>query len=114
MAYKLKDPKKKKCKGVPVKEFSKKEWKQLENLCQIQCTGEEIAAIMGVDYDTLNRIIATEYENYSGFSEYFKEKSAGGKASLRRRQWLKAQEGNVVMQIWLGKQYLGQSEPKSD
>lgn len=30
--------------------------------------------------------------------------------SLRRLQFKKAKEGNVGMLIWLGKQYLGQSE----
>jgi hypothetical protein len=33
-----------------------------------------------------------------------------GKSSLRRLQWKSALGGNVVMQIWLGKQYLGQRD----
>jgi hypothetical protein len=33
-----------------------------------------------------------------------------GRMSLRRLQWKKAQEGNTTMLIWLGKQYLGQSD----
>mgnify|MGYP003144011811 CR=1 FL=1 len=32
------------------------------------------------------------------------------KAKLRRMQWEVAMNGNVQMQIWLGKQHLGQSE----
>jgi len=33
-----------------------------------------------------------------------------GRMSLRRYQWNSAEKGNVTMQIWLGKQYLGQSD----
>ena len=33
-----------------------------------------------------------------------------GKASLRRMQYGAANKGNVTMQIWLGKQYLGQND----
>ena len=32
------------------------------------------------------------------------------KMRLRQLQWKSATKGNVVMQIWLGKQILGQSE----
>ena len=33
-----------------------------------------------------------------------------GKIELRKKQWEIAMDGNVKMLIWLGKQYLGQSE----
>lgn len=33
-----------------------------------------------------------------------------GKASLRRMQFKSAEDGNVTMQIWLGKQMLGQRD----
>ena len=36
--------------------------------------------------------------------------SVTGKISLRRWQFKSAEAGNVTMQIWLGKQYLGQRE----
>lgn len=39
----------------------------------------------------------------------FKKKSAGGKMSLRRYQFELAKK-NASMAIWLGKQYLGQSD----
>lgn len=83
-------------------------WSQVEECCKIQCTGEEIAAILGISYDTLERAIKREYDN--DFAEYFEQKSANGKMSLRRRQYETAKEGNVTMQIWLGKQWLGQKE----
>lgn len=43
------------------------------------------------------------------FSTVFKEKRAGGKASLRRTQWRLA-ETNPSMAIFLGKNLLGQSD----
>jgi hypothetical protein len=83
------------------------DWDKLEKLVHIQCTGEECAAILDVDYDTLDANIKRKYG--FGFSEYFKKKGAGGKASLRRRQFAMS-ENNVTMAIWLGKQYLGQTD----
>ena len=32
------------------------------------------------------------------------------KARLKELQWMVAEQGNVQMLIWLGKQYLGQSD----
>jgi hypothetical protein len=79
----------------------------VDNLCKIQCTGEEIASVLDIDYDTLNAAI--KRDKGIGFSDYFKRKRGSGKASLRRRQWKAAiEEGNTTMLIWLGKQYLGQ------
>ena len=95
--------------GAPArKKFDDNQWKQVEALCKIQCTGEEIASIMGVSYDTLNGIMLRDLK--MSFTEYFGEKSSAGRASLRRRQWLTADGGNATMQIWLGKQWLGQTD----
>jgi hypothetical protein len=44
------------------------------------------------------------------FSDIYKSLSEGGKSSLRRWQFKKAQDGSVPMLIWLGKQYLGQRD----
>jgi hypothetical protein len=35
-----------------------------------------------------------------------------GKASLRRMQFKAAEDGNVTMLIWLGKQFLGQKDQR--
>lgn len=43
------------------------------------------------------------------FSDVYKRLSVKGKISLRRYQFQQA-EKNVTMAIWLGKQYLGQTE----
>ena len=77
-------------------------------MCAIHCTGEECAAILGISYDTLNR--ALKRDGNKGFADYFKQKGASGKMSLRRKQYDHAMGGNSTMLIWLGKQWLGQSD----
>lgn len=81
---------------------------QFEQMCGIQCTEEEIASLFSVSVDTLQRWCENTYGR--GFAEVFREKRQRGKASLRRRQWLKADEGDTTMLIFLGKQYLGQAD----
>lgn len=90
-------------------EFNQDDWQKIKGLCQILCTGEEIADILEVSYDTLQRRV-TETHGIS-FADFYKKMSANGKASLRRKQYKKAvEDGNTTMLIWLGKQYLGQKD----
>ena len=84
------------------------DYKTLDSLCSILCTGEEIAAILAVDYEALNR--ALKRDKHGGFKEYYKKKSSTGKASLRRTQFKLAIDGNPTMLVWLGKQHLDQSD----
>jgi hypothetical protein len=44
------------------------------------------------------------------FSEIITKARASRKVKLREMQWKSAEKGNVTMQIWLGKQELGQSD----
>jgi hypothetical protein len=73
---------------------------KLEKLAALGLTNAECAAILDCSPDTLER-------NY-------KETMAWGRshrdASLRRKQFEIALAGNPTMLIWLGKQYLGQSD----
>ena len=86
-------------------------YKTLKGLCQILCTGEECAAILDIDYDTLNNTLKAD--GHGGFSDYLKKHGSDGKASLRRRQFKTAlEDGNVTMQIWLGKQHLDQTDKR--
>lgn len=78
-----------------------------EKLCGLQCTQEEICGWFGVTDKTLNSWCKRTYDQ--SFSEIFKEKRGIGKISLRRAQFRLA-EKNANMAIWLGKQYLGQSD----
>lgn len=75
---------------------------KVEALGRLQATKSEIAAFLGVDEKTLREREGVDEAIARGF-EY-------GKASLRRQQWLAAQGGDVRMLIWLGKQWLGQSD----
>lgn len=83
-------------------------WDEFEKLCAIQCTLEEIAAYFNCSADTIERAVKRHYK--SGFADVFAQKRGHGKVSLRRVQFQKALEGNPTMMIWLGKQYLGQTE----
>lgn len=88
------------------------DWETVRKLCAIQCTGEEIASILDIDYDTLQRAVKREFN--MSFADYFKKHSANGKISLRRKQYEVATSGNVPMLIWLGKQYLDQKDKQSN
>ena len=61
---------------------------------------------------TLNT--ALQREKGISFPEYYAQNAAGGKMSLRRRQYSAAMDGNSAMLIWLGKQWLGQKEPEKE
>ena len=91
--------------GRPLKEIN---WDMVDKALHIQCTGEEIADMLFIDYDTL--VNACKRDKKCNFSDYAKQKKSGGKASLRRMQWKNAEAGNATLQIWLGKQMLGQTD----
>lgn len=85
------------------------DWIAVEEMCKIHCTGEEIAAISKMSYDTLKKAIRKKYD--LTFTQYYKEKSADGKMSLRRKQFKSAvEDGNTTMLVWMGKQLLGQRD----
>jgi hypothetical protein len=79
--------------------------KELEKLCMMQCTDEEIAAWFGVSRDKIIR-----RKEINGFCGAYENGKHLGKVSLRRLQWQAAQKGNITMLIWLGKQILGQRD----
>lgn len=88
----------------PLKEIDKK---QFENLCGLQCTKLEICAFFSVTDKTLESWCKRTYN--MGFSEIFSIKRGLGKISLRRSQFRLA-EKYPNMAIFLGKQYLDQSD----
>jgi hypothetical protein len=77
---------------------------QVERLASLHCTTQEIATVFDCSTDTIER----------RFAATLAKGRAEGKISLRRAQFRAALKGNVTMQIWLGKQLLGQKEPESD
>jgi hypothetical protein len=90
--------------GRPVKEI---DFEQFQKLCEIQCTLVEIAGFFDVSEDTIERRCKERYGQT--FAESYKKLSAGGLMSLRRIQFRMA-ETNPAMAIFLGKNYLGQSD----
>ena len=79
-----------------------------KELCRIQCTLEEIASVMNVSERTIERWCQREFKE--SFVNTYKKFSEDGKMSLRRLQFRAAENGSVPMMIWLGKQWLGQTE----
>lgn len=90
--------------GRPRKEISENIF---ENLCGLQCTLEEIAGVFDCSPDTIERWCKRTYDET--FAEAYKKHSAKGKMSLRRAQF-KLAEKSAAMAIFLGKNYLGQSD----
>lgn len=86
--------------GRPLKKikFSRED---IENMARIGCRDTDIAAIVGMHSSALSRRFAKELVK--------------GRSDRRKRiheaQWESAiVRGNTVMQIWLGKQELGQTD----
>lgn len=83
-------------------------WIEFDKLCGLQCTIHEIAGWFNCSVDTIERRVLSEHG--VGFADYFAQKRSGGKISLRRKQYEIAMSGNPTMLIWLGKQYLAQTD----
>lgn len=92
-------------KGRPRKVLTEDALKLVENLWRIMCTEEDIAIILGTTRETL-----FSKENEPLFKEAYKKGQANARQSLRRKQYEVAMKGNVSMLIWLGKQWLGQTD----
>lgn len=90
--------------GRPQKEIDQT---QFEKLCGLQCTKEEIAGWFDCSEDTIENWCHKTYDE--SFSAVFSKKREAGKISLRRSQWRLA-EKSAAMAIFLGKNYLGQSD----
>ena len=92
--------------GRPRKKIDKRTF---EKLCAIQCRQDEIAEFFECNPDTINNWCKREYGKT--FSGVFAEKRVVGFISLRRAQFQKAiEDKNTAMLIFLGKNWLGQSD----
>jgi len=78
---------------------------QVHKMAQLGCTDKEQATILGISEENLRNNFRTELSE--GRSDL--------RRSLRRAQLESAiKDKNTTMLIWLGKNYLGQKEPKQD
>jgi hypothetical protein len=75
---------------------------ELEKLCAMQCTDEEIAAFFGVSTRTVER-----RRKIQRFSDVMEQARAKGRVSVRRNLFRLASNGNVAAAIFLAKNLLG-------
>jgi hypothetical protein len=92
----------------PRKEIDKE---QFEKLCGLQCTEQEICDWFFITDKTLSAWCKRTYG--VGFSEVFRIKRNRGKIALRRKQF-KLADSSASMAIWLGKNYLDQTDGQAD
>jgi hypothetical protein len=85
------------------------DWEMVDKLLMADCPGTDVAAYFGISHHTLYDNVAKKFG--MPFTNYREQKKAKGDDLLRAKQFETAMKGNVVMQIWLGKQRLGQREP---
>jgi hypothetical protein len=75
---------------------------ELEKLCTMQCTDEEVAAFFGVSTRTIERRRKVER-----FREIMDNAKAKGRISVRRSLFRLAANGNIAAAIFLAKNLLG-------
>jgi hypothetical protein len=75
---------------------------ELEKLCGLQCTDDEIAAFFGVSKRTIVR-----RRQVQRFNEVMEQAKAKGRISVRRSLFKLAAAGNVAAAIFLSKNLLG-------
>ncbi len=74
--------------------------KEVEKLASYGCTNIEIGDFFGCSPDLIEK----------SYSEFLTKGRADAKIRLRKLQWASAESGNVTMQIFLGKNILGQKD----
>ena len=75
---------------------------ELEKLCGMQCTAEEVAAFFGVSTRTIER-----RRQVKRFREVIDRAKAKGRVSIRRNLFRLAGAGNIAAVIFLAKNLLG-------
>lgn len=86
------------------------DWKKVDNALMAGSNGVQVAAMLGIHYDTLAN--ACQREHKTNFSDYLQAKREKGNNLLLNKQYELAMKGDRGMLIWLGKQRLNQSDKK--
>jgi len=81
---------------------------ELEKLCALQCTDQEIAGFVGVNIRTIER-----RRKKATFAATMERGRAKGRVSLRRSLWALAAKGNAAASIFLAKNLLGYKDSTS-
>ena len=88
------------------------DWKEVDDLLEVGCTGAAIARHFGVDPKTFYS--RCEQEKGVLYSEYSQERKSKGENLLRKHQYEKAigktDKGDNALLIWLGKVMLKQTD----
>lgn len=74
----------------------------LTNMASLHLTPDEVCGCLDISRSRFEGSLALQAAYQRGLEI--------GKASLRRLQWISAKKGNAIMQIFLGKQILGQKD----
>jgi hypothetical protein len=82
---------------------------EIERLCTMQCTDEEIAAFLGVSTRTIER-----RRKVQSFREAMARGKAKGRVSVRRNLFRLAINGNLGANIFLAKNLLGYKDVVSN
>jgi len=82
---------------------------ELEKLCALQCTDEDLAAFFGVTVRTIER-----RRQKPAFAAAMESGRAKGRLSVRRSLFTQAANGNVAASIFLAKNLLGYRDVRSN
>ena len=85
------------------------DYKELEKLCHIQCSEQEIADWFHCSVDTIERRVKEKFG--ITFAAYFSKKRVGGLISLRRTLF-KLSEKNAAVAIFMAKNWLGMRDSR--
>lgn len=97
--------------GRPIKLISELGKEFITKMAGIMCTDEEIAALMSDEHEHISVDTLLNENNKATFTECKAKGQATGKASLRRNQFALS-KFNANMAIFLGKNYLDQTDKK--
>src|ERR1039458_706692 len=83
---------------------------ELERLCGLQCTDEDLAGVFGVNVRTIERRRRRE----ASFADTMERGRAKGRISVRRGLHLQAAQGKTAASIFLAKNLLGYRDARSN
>ena len=84
------------------------DWDKVGKFLEAGCSGSEIAGNLGIHENTLYGRCKEDLN--IEFVAYRQQKRSSGDALLRVKQFENAMKGDKTMQVWLGKQRLGQKD----
>lgn len=87
-------------------------WMRVDKALIAGASGVQVAAMLGVHYNTL--AAKCKEEKKCDFSEYLRQKREKGNEMLLSKQFEEAMAGDRGMLIWLGKQRLNQSDKREN